>query len=128
MDAHLTELEPQDRDLLDRQRLAEGVDHRGAVGAGGSLVQAGLEDADGHVTAFSMGWNARRTTTSAERRLSERMLVASVDVDHDGADATAISTTLAAIPAHQKSLDMVHRSVQVRIPDSQILKRYSSVG
>ena len=42
-DAHLPELEAQDGDLLDGQRLVEGVDHRGAVGRGGSLGQAGLE-------------------------------------------------------------------------------------
>ena len=42
-DADLPELEAQDGDLLDGQRLVEGVDHGGPVGRGGSIGQAGLE-------------------------------------------------------------------------------------
>ena len=51
-DAHLTELEAQNRHLLDGQRLAEGVHDGGAVGAGREPVEVRLEDGEGHVAAF----------------------------------------------------------------------------
>ena len=67
VDAHLPELEPEDRDLLDGQRLAEGVDDGGAIRAGGSPVQGGLDDGEGHVGCFLWEGQAGRGTGTSTR-------------------------------------------------------------
>ena len=64
-DAHLTELEAEDRHLLDGQRLAEGVHDGGAVGAGGVIGRGTFECGQGHVGCF---WDQAGCGTGASTR------------------------------------------------------------